>query len=161
MAFDVFKGRQVDGDWTMGASFFTTSEDAKERWNTLLQATNNLNEDISLWFRKNKTSEEAAQFSRQWSNWRDTVYSEYKDNARRKIIPDLAANVWNRGDTKLIELKEWRGRFEKLSGTSATAPGPEAQEQHEPKKSGTSPWAYAALALAGAVGFVLVQRKVG
>lgn len=167
MAFDIFKRREVPGDWTMGASFFTTSEDAEQKWNSLLAATNNLNEDITVvWAPTVKGNLAATSFIRQWITFRDTVYSEYKDNARSKIIPDLAWNVWNRGDAKLTELADWRKKFEKLSGMIATAPGPVAEEKHgaekeKEKSGGIGVWGYVAVGLAGAVALTLVQRRTG
>lgn len=163
MAYDIFKRRQVGGDWTMGAPFFATTEDALQKWNTLRTSVDNLNEDITqVWFPKVKDDAAAGSFVRMWINWRDNVYSEYKDNTRRKIIPDLAWNVWNRGDAKLKELEEWRARFEKRSGQATIAPGSKPEESHETKKpgSGFNPWLVATAALAGAVGLTLLQRKI-
>lgn len=162
MAFDIIRRREVPGNWTMGAPFATTSEDAKQKWNTLLAATNNLNDDITqVWGPGAQSDPAAASFIRQWITFRDTIYSEYKDNARFKIIPDLAWNVWNRGDAKLNELAEWRKRFERISGKASTAPGPQAEEKHGAEKpSGIGIWGYVAIGLAGAVALTLVQRKV-
>lgn len=162
MAFDIIRRREVPGNWTMGAAFMTTSEDAKQKWNTLLAATTNLNDDITqVWAPSVQGDPAAMSFVRQWITFRDTVYSEYKDNARFKIVPDLAWNVWNRGDAKLNELAEWRKRFEKISGKSSTAPSPQAEEKHgTDKPSGFGFWGYVAVGLAGAVALTLVQRRV-
>ena len=167
MAFDIFRRRQVPGDWSMGAPIMTTSEDAKQKWNSLLAATNNLNDDITrVWGPGAQKDPASASFIRQWITFRDTIYSEYKDNARFKIIPDLAWSVWNRGDAKITELAEWRRRFEALSGKPTTAPSPQAEEKHtaadkeKEKEKGMSVWGYVAIGLAGAVALTLVQRKV-
>lgn len=163
MAYDIIRRRQVDGNWTMGAPIFTTSEDALQKWTSLRAAVDNLNNDITqFWFPKAKNEPGAASFVNQWITWRDNVYSDYKENTRRKIIPDLAWNVWNRGDAKLKELEEWRARFEKRSGQATTAPGTTPEETHGPKKpsGGFNPWLLATMALAGAVGLTILQRKI-
>ena len=141
MAYDIMRRRQVEGDWSMGAPFFATSEDALQKWNSLIASVDNLNDDVTkVWFPKVRGNEEAVSFVNAWIRWRDTVYSEYKDNRRRKIIPDLAWNVWNRGDARLKELDDWRARWEKLSGRTATAPGIIPEEKHETKKPSDTSW---------------------
>lgn len=162
MAYDIFRRRQVSGDWTMGAPIFATSEDALQKWYALRTAVDNLNSDITqFWFPKVKNDPAAQSFVNQWITWRNQVYSDYKENTRRKIIPDLAWNVWNRGDAKLKELEEWRARYEKRSGEASTAPGTKPEETHDTKKpGGFNPWLIATAALAGAVGLTLLQRKI-
>lgn len=161
MAWDIIRRKQVEGDWTMGASFMTSSEDAKQKWNGLIASVDNLNVDITqVWFPRHRDEELAKNFVNAWIRWRDTVYSEYKDNARVKILPDLAWSVWNRGDAKLRELEEWRAKFEALSGQPASAPSSRPEERHETRSPGTSPWAWVAAAAGGAALFALALRKV-
>jgi Transglycosylase SLT domain len=118
----------------VGAPVFTTSEDAKQKWNTLNAATTNLDGDIARWFKApGKRNADETAYVNAWLRWRDAVYSEYKDNARTKIIPDLAWSVWNRGDEKLRELADWRTRFEAISGKKASAPVTVPEEAGKPK----------------------------
>ncbi len=163
MAYDILKGEMVPGDFTMGAPIMTTTEDALQKWNAVRVDTDNLNADITqIWFPKVKAQPAARSFMDAWIRWRDDVYSQYKDNFRRKLIPDLAWGVWNRGDAKLHELAAWRKRFEKISGLETTAPSssPEAEPPKDKPKGG-SMWMWISAALVGAVGLTLIQRKVG
>jgi hypothetical protein len=134
----------------VGAPVFTTSEDAKQKWNTLNTATTVLDRDISGWFKAAGKPYVAAHnaFVNSWLTWRDAVYSEYKDNARTWKIPDLAWNVWDRGDAKLKELQTWRSQFVTHSGKKATGPDVEPEEAGK-KKEDWGPYIKAGLAVAG------------
>lgn len=134
----------------VGAPIFTTSEDAKQKWNTLNTATTNLDRDIAAWFKapgKVPTTTEKT-FVNSWLVWRDAVYSEYKDNARTWKIPDLAWNVWDRGDAKLKELQAWRVQFVAISGRKAT--GPDVQPEGD-KTAKLPAWFWPVIGVGGVV----------
>jgi hypothetical protein len=106
----------------LGAPLMTSSEDAKAVWNTLVTDTTSLNADITAWYQAGKAKGQGLDFVNAWTRWRDAVYSEYKDNMRRKVIPDSAWGQVDRGVAKMKDLKNWRAEFEKFSGQKATAP---------------------------------------
>lgn len=126
-----------DGASATGAPWATTSEDAMQKWNALNTATTNLDSEISAWFKRpGKRTTDENTFVNAWLRFRDAVYSEYKDNSRFKIIPDLAWSVWDRGNAKLAELQDWANRFQGISGKKSTvAPIPQPE-----KDSGKMDW---------------------
>jgi hypothetical protein len=168
MAYDVFKRKQVPGDWTMGddVGFTFFWHTAKSRLEDVRTAVDILNQDVSDWYKTSnrKKGPEQERFIKGWEIWKNEFFKWYDDATSRwsKLTPELPWSVASKAEAKTNELNEWRRQFEKVAGFEATGPGPLVREGPPDKKNeGTSMWAWVAAALGGAAIFGFVQHKLG
>jgi hypothetical protein len=150
-------------DWSLGASITTSTDDVEDRLRSLTVDTNNLNADITPWFRANAQNVQAARFVNAWTEWRNGTYKfikSWKEGGFFKI--KLAWNYADNADARIRELSEWRRRWEQLSGEKSTAPASIATPPKKaPGESGGSAWKWAAALAAGGLGAMFVAKKLG
>lgn len=163
MAYDIMRGKQDGKDWSLGASLTTSTDDVNDRLGSLTVDTNNLNADISAWYRNNAGEVQTARFAKAWSEWRDGTYKfikSWKEGGFFKI--KLAWNYLDNADTRIRELAEWRRRWEQLSGEKSTAPSTlPAPPKKQPGEGGGGAWKWLAILGAGGLGAMFLSKKIG
>jgi len=161
MAYDLMRGCQTRRDWSLGASFTTSTDDAEERLATLTTDVNNLNADITAWYKNHLGEGTPVKFWRAWIEWRDAAYrfvKSWKEGSAFKI--KLAWNYVDNANEKMRELAEWRRRWEQISGERSTAPAAPPPPPPPPKEGGGG-WKLLAILGAGGLGALLLARKLG
>ena len=164
MAYDLMKGRQDGKDWSLGASITTTTDDVEDRLRSLTTDTNNLNADVTAWYKNHAGESGAQKFASAWSEWRDATYKfikSWKEGPFYKI--KLAWNYVDNAEERMRELAEWRRRWEQLSGEKSTAPSTPPPAPPKPKNPDGRGGAWKILAIlgAGGLGAMLIAKKLG
>lgn len=161
MAYDIFRKTQTSKSWALGASWTTSTDDVEDRLRSLTIDVNNLNTDITqFWFPKHKNEPAAQKFVSAWVQWRDGAYKLIKSWREGWALEvKLAWNYMDNANEKLTELAEWRRRWERLSGESATSPS--TLPPPKKKEDSSSMWKWIAALAVGAAGATLVAKKLG
>ena len=161
MAYDLIRGRLDDKDWSLGASITTSTDDVDDRLRSLTVDTNNLNADVTAWYKNHAQNLTTQKFAAAWSQWRDATYKfirSWKEGAFYKI--KLAWNFMDDANQRVLELAEWRRRWEQLSGERSTAPATIAPPPPKPDEGG-GPWKWLAILGAGGIGALILSKKIG
>ena len=111
------------------------------------------------WFPKHKNEDASQRFVAAWIAWRDGTYQfvkAWKEGHFYQV--KLAWNYIDAANQKISELATWRERWERISGESSTAPSTKAPPKEE---SSGGLWKWLAVAGVGAVGGLLVAKKLG
>jgi hypothetical protein len=166
MAHDLIRGTNDGKDWSIGASITTSTDDVDDRLRMLTTDTNNLNEDITGWWKRRQGDGAAGRFVNQWIEWRNAAYKfvrSWKEGPFYKI--KLAWNYADNADARIHELAEWRRRWENLSGERATAPASVPPPLPKSKGGGGSggggPWKWVGLLGLGGIAALLAAKKIG
>jgi hypothetical protein len=160
VAYDIFRKAQTGANWSLGASFTTSTEDVDDRLSSLTVDVNNLNADITqYWFPKHKDDIQARRFLSAWIAWRDGTYKFIRGWKEGTFKIKLAWNYMDDANQKISELAEWRRRWEALSGEKSTAPA--TLPPPPPKSDGAGIWKWVAALAIGAAGATLVAKKLG
>lgn len=160
MAYSLTLGKMVGGDWSMGAGFTTTTEDVEAKLGALRTDVDNLNVDISEWFKKAQGRPGVKAFVDAWVRWRDDTYKFIASWKQGFLKIKLAWNYYDNAVDRLNELSKWRERWEKISGETSSAPSSTV-----PKPASATPeeinfWKWGAVLGIGAVSALYVSSKV-
>lgn len=161
MAYDLLTGKKSPRNWALGAPLTTSTDDVEERLRSLTVDTNNLNQDISFWFRQHASESQAKRFADAWSRWRDETYAFIRSWKEGSFKLKLAWNYVDRAEERMRELTEWRKRWESISHEQATAPASIAPPPPSKKNESGGIWKWAAMGLVGAIGGVILFKKIG
>lgn len=158
MAYSLTLKKMVDGDWSMGAGFTTTTDDVEAKLGSLRTDTDNLNVDISTWFKKSQGRPGVKAFVDAWVRWRDDTYkfiASWKQGFKIK----LAWNYYDNAVDRLNELVKWRERWERLSGETSSAPASTVPKPTSAPDE-VNYWKWGAMLGLGAVSALWVSSKV-
>jgi hypothetical protein len=160
VAYDLLTKKHTRRNWALGSSFTTSTDDVEQRLRDLTTDVNNLNDDITrYWFPKHQDDEQARRFVAAWTSWRDNTYSfirGWKEGSRFQI--KLAWNYMDQANQKISELADWRARWERMSGERSVAASTQPPEK---ESASNGVWKWLAIAGVGAVGGLIVARRLG
>jgi hypothetical protein len=112
-----------------------------------------LNMEITqIWYPKvaSQRRTDHGLFVNSWIRFRDETY-KMLDDSKRTLNPELASSIVKRLNLTQENLKDWRARFEKISGEKSQTTVTKITPPEKDKDPGSSPWMYVAIGLGSVV----------
>jgi hypothetical protein len=173
MAYDLLTKKQSSKSWALGcdvgAPLIVYDSDMMKELDDLRRDVDGLNDDFTAWFKGTSTNPEARNLWQRWMAFRDQVYGTYKTWTDTTLMLTRGGSVHSAlGRRKFYDnvkdLQEqtlrWRKTFEAKTGQKATSPIASNPNNEKKEESGGF-WKWLAIAGAGAVGGLIVAKKLG
>jgi hypothetical protein len=164
MAYDLILRKSRSKNWSRSSSM--GSDDFDSGWDeigivssSVARATadqvradlDGLNIEISSWYQKiaSQRKAEHGNFVNSWIKFRDTTY-KMLDDSKRFWNPELASSIVTRLNKTQQDIRNWRARWEQISGQKGVSVLSQLPTPPEDKKK-ASLWPYVVVGLGSVV----------